>query len=130
MVDVKGGVCGVEYSLHHGLLDVQLRPHQTYPLVEFLRSSIKSLVRREKPEAQDLVKVHRLSRMCFEVLEHDRITNIDKMDGQLLYEAPQDADFEWVFKVFNDWRDHLRHTDCSIVIADHVAKSIDDIMTS
>src|SRR5512135_2822709 len=127
----KRGEClGVTYSLHNGLLDVQLQEHQAIDLLEFLRAQMKTVVRKENVPTNEYVWVHRMSRMCFELAMDCKITGIDKLEGELLYEAPQEEKFEWIFKLLNGLRGELRSTGCSIVVADHVAKSIEDIMTS
>jgi hypothetical protein len=125
---------GVEYCLRGGLLDIQLQPHQARDLIDHLKECIKRLARQESNneafEKHTYVAIHRMSRMCWELRTQNRITGIDKLEGELLYEVPQEEKFEWVFQIFNGLRHRLRATDCSIVVADHVAKSIEDIMTS
>jgi hypothetical protein len=125
-----GFACGVKFNLHNGLLDLQLEPRLVPDMLEFLRTQIKILVRKDTATAHDFVCVHRMSRMCFELATDAKLSGIDKLEGELLYEAPMNEKFEWVFKILNPIRNRLRSTECSIVVADHVAKNIDDIMTS
>jgi len=124
-----GKALGVEFFLQNGLLHLELLPHQVSDLVEFFRGHIKMLVRKEDVESVHFVWIHRISRMCFEASTELKLTNLDRVDIDLLYEAPQEERFEWIFKIANGVRDRLRTTQCSIVVADHIAKSIEDVMT-
>ena len=125
-----GEACGVRYCLRNGLLDVQLQPHQAIDLLEFFKQRMKVLARDDQNVPSQFMWIHRYARMSYELVTGSRITGIDKLEAEFLYDAPQEEKFEWIFKILNGLRDQIRATECSIVVADHVAKSIEDIMTS
>jgi hypothetical protein len=128
---------GVEATLRGNLLDIRFsQPHQRDEVVEFFRQRIKEIVRREMlgtgDPAGEFAHVHRMSRMCYELLTSSSITNMDSVDAFLLYEAPQEEKFEWVFKILNLYRNFLQEPGDRgiILVADHIAKCVDDVMTS
>ena len=121
---------GVKYKLHNGLLDLELQQHQAGDVVAFFKQRMKELARMDGSEQSQFRWIHSMSRMCWELVTAQRITGMDHTEAELLYEVPQDAKFEWVFRLLNPIRTSLRAVSCSIVVADSVAKSIDDIMTS
>ena len=129
-----GTECGVTFEFRNGLLDLKLQRHQADEMTEYLKESMKIISREEKSKPQDFVLIHRMSRMCWEMATASTISNIDRLDASILYESPHTEKFEWVSKILNSFhssaKSALRQVDCTIVVADHVAKSIDEIMTS
>jgi hypothetical protein len=135
LVEMSGGQragveFGVKYRLHNGLLDLEVQRNQADDVIEFFKERMKTLSRIEKSDQAQFIWIHRMSRMCWELMTESRLSLVDHLDAALLYEVPQDVKFEWIFRILNPIRASLRTVSCTIVVADHVAKSIDDIMTS
>lgn len=127
---ITGEALGVRYRVANGLLDLHMQPHQSSAVTDEFKSRIKEISRKEKASPADFLAIHRMSRMCWEMATECRLTNLDKDDADLLYNIRQSENFEWVFKIMNDLRSILRTTSCSIAVADHVAKTVEEIMTS
>jgi hypothetical protein len=128
---VDGETLGVRFSVRDGLLDLHLQSHQAGEVEEFFKARIKEFVRRDDVGPNFWILIHRMARMCWESSKNECLTNLDQDDAQLLYSVPQDANFEWVFKILNYVdRLALRKTEGSIVIADHFAKDVEDLHTS
>ncbi len=127
---LDGETLGVRYILRNGLLDLHPQEHQSAAVIEDFKKRMKEISRKEKSSPGDFVAIHRLARMCWELALESKLTNLDKTDADLLYDVRQDENFEWVLRIMNGVRMLLRDTSCSIVVADHVAKNVEDIMTS
>ncbi len=129
----RGNRHGVEYDFHNGLLDLELPHYEALTTIEHFRLEMKVLIRSEFNDGSDKARafsdVHRMSRMCYELSVSQKLTNIDYREGELLYGAPHEERFEWLFSILNDFRHQLRKTECSIMVADHLAKNVEDIMT-
>jgi hypothetical protein len=126
-------VAGSSYSLMNGLLDIKMQVHQSKDILEFFKLQMKNISRKEFSPPEDFIKIHRMSRMCWELTMHFRLTNLDRGDIELLYDMPQNDKTEWIFSTLNAVRfqHSVRKTDdASILAADHFAKDLEHLMNS
>lgn len=120
----------VTYFLHDGLLDINLERHQSIDVIEHFKWCIRSFAGKDKADAHDFLCINRMSRMCYELYHHNKLTNMDSDDALLLYSCPQDEKYEWVFIVLNKTLENIMSTAHSIVVADQIAKNIEIIQNS
>lgn len=125
----NGEALGVRFYFRSGLLDLHLEKSQSSAVIEDFKQRIKEISRKEVTAPGDFIVIHRLSRMCWELASESKLTNLDRTDADLLYDVRQEESFEWVFKIMNGVRMLLRTSSCSIAVADHVAKNIEEVMT-
>ena len=120
------------YSIQKELLNLKMQVHQSKDIIEFFKTQIKNLSRRDESFPDDFVKIHHMSRMCWELTMHFQLTNLDRQDIDLLYEMPHNEKNEWLFTILNGVRfqHSIRTTECSILMADQIAKDFEHIMKS
>jgi hypothetical protein len=120
----------VKWRLQDGFLEIELEEWRSRQLIDTLSEEIRRNARQENATPGDFKKIHRLSRICYELALENRITMIDYNDGKILYDIPFDINSNWLIEIFNGVRSILPNTEASIVMADHFAKSVEIIHSS
>lgn len=126
---MQGQECGVAWKLEDGMLEIRLGPNDAWPLCQELRRLMREHMCGETPSPFDFEQVHRASRMAWEAARRGTMSSLDRHDCDLLYRVRQLTDVEWVFRILNRVRQHVRRADTEPDMADRWAKDVAGVMT-
>ena len=130
MTDHLGVLDGVTWKIVDGLLELRVQEWRARQLTNILAESIRKTVWAENAKLKDFEYAHRASRMCYELLSSNHLTMVDRADAEILYDLPTDHHTYWLNSILNKVRFDLRTSEAVIIIADHFAKSVNQIMSS
>ena len=75
---------GFRYRIIDGLLSLHLGHYECNQLVEAIATLIRKLTREEIISPSDFAKIHRLSRIAYELTNSLIVTSVDKTDIKIL----------------------------------------------
>lgn len=121
---------GDKFHIVDGYLNIDPDEYNLPILLEVIHFMMKSYIRREDFGTQQAYCVHRLSRMYLELASDKRITMISKEDIEVFSIIPPDEYNSGLLKILRHFHTKVNSDGGSVVIADHVAKGISDVMRS
>jgi len=124
-----GPANGVAFHIENGLFFITMSSFLSVEVIEKFKGMIKMLSRHEKSTPNDFERIHRLSRMCWELNAFSRISNMDRQDIDLLYNVENNETFEYLVMALNSVRfnSSIRVTEGLILVADLIMKDMDQI---
>jgi hypothetical protein len=121
---------GDEFHVVDGYLDINPSESNLPALLEVIHFMMKTNIRREDFESMNAYCVHRLSRMYLELAYDKRITMISQEDIEVFASIPPNEYNSDLLAILRHFHRKVRSDGGSIIIADHIAKSITDVMRS
>lgn len=99
---------GVGHRVVDGLLSLHLAHYESNKLVEGLSVLIRRLTHAEPLDSIAFAKIHRASRMAYELMNSMLVTSMDSIDADLIIQVKTDAGLQKVFDVVCKERPDLR----------------------
>ena len=123
---------GCSYEIKDGYLNIYPTESQKMFLFETFHFIMKVLIRRDKLLSnEDLLKIHRLSRMWIELLNTGAITMISREDGLCLLIMKKHWSNNFLFTILIGIVPmKLKNDDGMIVMADHAVKFMAQVIDS
>jgi hypothetical protein len=123
---------GFGYEIKDGYLNIYPTLSQKTFLFEAFHFIMKTLVRKhELLSNQDLLNIHRLSRMWLELLNTGALTMISREDGMCLLLMKRHWSNDFLFHLLMSISPtKLKNDDGLIVMADHAVKAMAQIINS
>lgn len=120
---------GVEYEFKDGLLSLFPRERQAAYLSDFLRRECISLSRLEFPKPEEILRLMRTAWMRYQLLNENKLTELDRTDAEVLYSQDQIERNEWYFRIANKVRFRMKSIPSRVPMAMVMAMDVVDVMT-
>lgn len=99
---------GVGHRVVDGLLSLHLAHYESNKLVEGLSVLMRRLTHSEPPDPISFAKIHRASRMAYELTSSMIVTSMDSIDVELISQVKSEVSLQKVFDVISAERANLR----------------------
>ena len=98
-------------------------------MIDHLQMCVKSRSRCSNPGVESSTEIIRAAHMQYMLFTRQCLTDLDRVDVDLIYEIGMDEETEWVFGLLNEHRNELRRMGNVFKMALEMTRSVVSVFT-